>query len=202
LRHLSQEDALTVLHTSLQYKDKIGGVGLAAMEIGNPPLKFREVFQKAREYGYKTTAHAGEHAGPEYIWQAVKDLCVDRIDHGIRCLEGSALVSYLAAKKIPLTVCPLSNYALGVVPSLALHPFKKMLDAGLLVSLHSDDPVYFGGYIQDVYEQTKEALNLPIRSIIDSARNSFLSSFLDDSTKSLYIDRLIEYIQNNNSNNE
>jgi adenosine deaminase len=186
LRHLSQEDAFKSLQDSLPYKDKIIGVGLASTESGNPPIKFKDVFAQARRYGFRTTAHAGENQGPQYIWQAINDLHVDRIDHGVRSIEDPTLMDYLRKTQLPLTVCPLSNVALAVVPTLHFHPFKKMLQAGLLVSLHSDDPAYFGGYIADVYEKVAIALQFSKFDLAQIARNSFASSFLDESLKQRY----------------
>lgn len=194
LRDRPEAEALAMLEESVHYKKYITAIGLASTELGNPPSKFKTLFAKAREYGYRLTAHAGEEAGPEYIWQAVNLLHVERIDHGIQCLDDPHLVQVLKERAIPLTVCPLSNVALKAVSSLINHPVKRMLDAGLRVSLHSDDPAYFHGYIGDIYIKTQEALKLPNPVMIHYAYNSILSSFITQEQKDTYLNQLYAYL--------
>lgn len=196
LRHLSEQDAFDVLENSLAFKDKILGVGLAANEINNPASKFARVFARAREYGYHTVAHAGEHDGPDSIRAALDMLRVERIDHGVRCMEDPLLVQELVACQLPLTVCPLSNVALGVYPSLKEHPIKRMLDAGLAVSIHSDDPAYFGGYIVDNYFAAYSQCGLTVNDIITCAKNSFKASFIQPALRNKYVKMLNDYLEN------
>ncbi|MBE9543768.1 MAG: adenosine deaminase, partial [Proteobacteria bacterium] len=146
LRHLSVDEALTTLEEAWDFKDMITGVGLDSSELGFPPENFGPVFDRARQWGFKTVAHAGEEGPPEYIWQALKRLQVDRIDHGVHCLEDAALVEYLVENQIPLTVCPLSNIRLKVFDQMKQHNLMQMLESGLCVTVNSDDPAYFGGY--------------------------------------------------------
>ncbi len=193
LRDLSEKNALESLLQAMPFKDKIVAVGLAATEYGNPPVKFREVFERAKSLGLHRVAHAGEDAGVEYVWQALTALDVERIDHGVCCLDDPHLVNYLVTNNIGITVCPVSNVALRRFNSLKEHPVKKMLDAGLLVSINSDDPALFGSYIADVMEATKNALNLSYNDLITCARNSFTSSFLDRDQKENYIKKLSLY---------
>lgn len=195
LRDRPVEEAHMLLEESVKYKHFIHAIGLASAEVGNPPLKFLPVYQKAKEYGYRLTAHAGEEAGPESIWQAL-ELGVERIDHGIQCLDDPQLVATLKKNNIPLTVCPLSNVSLKIVRSLEHHPVKRMLSAGLNVSLHSDDPAYFHGYIGDTYVRTQKALTLSNHAMIQCAYNSINSSFISDTLKEKYLHILYEYIKN------
>jgi adenosine deaminase len=160
---------------------------LDSSEVGHPPSKFADVFKRARHEGFLSVAHAGEEGPPEYIWQALDLLKVERIDHGVRCLEDPALVERLAAEKIPLTVCPLSNIKLRVFEALQDHNLKKLLDAGLCATINSDDPAYFGGYIGDNYLQTQQALNLSADEIYTLAKNSFSASFLSKEEKERHI---------------
>ena len=178
LRHLSADAAMTTLETALPFRDRIVAVGLDSGEVGNPPSKFVDVFARARAEGFLTVAHAGEEGPPSYIRDALDLLCVTRIDHGVRCIEDAELVARLVRDQVPLTVCPLSNVKLRVVPTLADHPLKRMLDLGLNVSINSDDPAYFGGYVGENYRQTAAALALGDDQIVTLARNSFRSSFL------------------------
>jgi len=194
LRDRSEEEALSFLEASLEYKEYITAIGLASDESNNPPSKFVRLFKKAKEYGYHLTAHAGEEAGSDYIWQALELLQVERIDHGIQCLDDPNLVAYLKKHQIPLTVCPLANIALKTVRSLAHHPAKRMLAAGLNVSLHSDDPAYFHGYIGDTYIKTQEALQLPNPIMIQCAYNSIISSFISQDLKDKYLNILYAYV--------
>jgi adenine deaminase len=147
LRHLSAEKAMETFHTALPFGDRIVAVGLDSSEVGHPPRDFKAVFDEAREHGFLTVAHAGEEGPPEYIWQALDDLKVFRIDHGVRCTEDPKLVERLREEQIPLTVCPLSNVKLRVFDSIQDHNLKRMLDLGLRVTVNSDDPAYFGGYV-------------------------------------------------------
>lgn len=178
LRHLSEEDAFKTLKDAEPYLDRIVGVGLDSSELGHPPSKFAKVFKASRERGLKLSAHAGEEGPPEYVWEALDGLAVDRIDHGNRSLEDPALVKRLVADGMTLTVCPLSNLKLCVVDDLANHPLKRMLDLGLKATINSDDPAYFGGYIGENWTATTQALGLSRDELATLARNSFTGSFL------------------------
>jgi len=195
LRHLSAEAAMATLEQALAYRDRIVGVGLDSSELGHPPEKFKAVFDKARAAGFKAVAHAGEEGPPAYVWSTLNELKVDRIDHGNRALEDEALVAELAARKMPLTVCPLSNLKLCVVTDMTRHPLRKMLDAGLVVTLNSDDPSYFGGYVNDNFRAVQQALDLSNDDLALIARNSFEASFLDAATKAKYIAEVEEYVK-------
>jgi adenine deaminase len=177
LRHLSEEDAFETLEAALPYREHLIGVGLDSSELGHPPEKFERVFARCRELGLKLVAHAGEEGPPEYMWQAIDLLKVQRIDHGVACLQDPLLMAELAYTRLPLTVCPLSNLKLCVVNDLRDHPLKKMLDAGLCVTVNSDDPAYFGGYMNTNLVQTVEALNLSREEVITLASNSFEAAF-------------------------
>lgn len=190
LRHLPEESAMKTLEQALPFKDKILGVGLDSSEVGHPPEKFQRVFQKAMKAGFLSYAHAGEEGPPDYIWQAINLLKVKRIDHGVRCLEDQALVSKLIERKIPLTVCPLSNVKLRVFDTMAQHPIKKMLELGLRVTVNSDDPAYFGGYLNENYRALVEALDLNAEALGKLAKNSFQASHLDKGIKGIYIDEI------------
>ena len=190
LRDQSAKSAMDTLEAALPYRDRIIAVGLDSAEVGNPPSKFQGVFDRARAEGFLTVAHAGEEAPPSYVWEALDLLKVSRIDHGVRSMEDPVLVERLRRTQMPLTVCPLSNLRLRVVHSLAQHPLKKMLDAGLRATLNSDDPAYFGGYVVDNYRQIASALELAPDEIIALAKNSFLASFIDDETKRRYIEEI------------
>lgn len=180
LRHLSEEDAFATLEEATPYLNRIAGVGLDSSELGHPPSKFAKVFAKAKKLGLKTVAHAGEEGPPDYVWEALDFLKIDRMDHGNRSLEDSQLVEKLRDNQMTLTVCPLSNLSLCVVDDLKDHPLKKMLDLGLRATVNSDDPSYFGGYLNDNYTATAEALDLDKDDIIALAKNSFRGSFLDE----------------------
>ncbi len=177
LRHLSEEDAFKTLEAALPYREHFIGVGLDSSELGHPPEKFERVFARCRELGLRLVAHAGEEGPPEYMWQAIDLLKVQRIDHGVACLQDPLLMAELAYTRLPLTVCPLSNLKLCVVNDLRDHPLKKMLDAGLCVTVNSDDPAYFGGYMNTNFVQTVEALNLSREDVITLASNSFEAAF-------------------------
>ena len=190
LRHLDEESAFKTLDQALAHKDKIIGVGLDSSELGNLPSKFERVFRKAIEEGFLTVAHAGEEGPPQYIWEALDFLKVKRIDHGVRCLEDEKLTQKLRDEQIPLTVCPLSNVRLCVFKKLEDHNLKKMLDKGLLVMVNSDDPAYFGGYLNTNLIKCQEALNLSKEDIKKLAINSFKSSFLSEGEKKKWIDEI------------
>ena len=178
LRHLSQEEAFEILKEAEPFKKNIIAVGLDSSELGNPPDKFKEVFSEAKKQGYKLVAHAGEEGDTSYIWGALKLLQVDRIDHGIRCDEDEKLLEYLKQNKVPLTVCPLSNVKLKAVKSMKNHNILKLLEYGLLVTVNSDDPAYFGGYLNENYEAIAKHLDMSeieVKTLVD---NSFKASFL------------------------
>ncbi len=183
LRHLSEEDAFATLEAALPFREHFIGVGLDSSEVGHPPSKFSRVFARCRELGFRVVAHAGEEGPPDYIWQALDDLKAERIDHGVRCLEDPALVAELARRRTPLTVCPLSNLKLCVVKDLAEHPMKRLLDAGLCATVNSDDPAYFGGYLNANFVQTVQALHLTREDVVTLARNSFEASFVSDTRR-------------------
>lgn len=193
LRHLDEADAEATLDEALPYLDRIDGVGLDSSEVGHPPAKFERVFARARGLGLKIVAHAGEEGPPEYVYEALDLLKVDRVDHGNRSLEDPALVARLAAQGVTLTVCPLSNLKLCVVDDIAAHPLKIMLDAGLHATVNSDDPSYFGGYVNANYQAVADALDLSKAELITLARNSFMGSFLDDAAKARHIAAIEAY---------
>ena len=194
LRHLEQEDAFATLEQAGPYMDRITGVGLDSSEVGHPPSKFFAVFEKAGQMGLKRVAHAGEEGPPEYIYEAVDGLQVDRIDHGNRSLEDSRLVQRLAELKLPLTVCPQSNLRLAVIPDMREHPIRQMLAAGLRATVNSDDPAYFGGYVNDNFEALVDATDLSADEIVKLVRNSFKSSFLDKNSIQAHLDAVQEVL--------
>ena len=183
LRHLDEKSAFKVLDQAIEHKDKIIAVGLDSSEKGNPPSKFKNVFKKAIKEGFLTVAHAGEEGPPEYIWEAINLLEVKRIDHGVQCLKDEKLTKELIKKQIPLTVCPLSNVKLCVFKDLKEHNLKKMLNEGLMVMVNSDDPAYFGGYLNKNLIEIQSALNLSINDIKTLIINSFKASFLTEEKK-------------------
>jgi adenosine deaminase len=187
LRHLSAADAMATLEAALPHGDRIHAVGLDSSEVGHPPSKFTEVFARARAEGFLAVAHAGEEGPPEYIREALDLLKVRRIDHGVRCLEDPALVERLAREQVPLTVCPLSNVRLRVFESLEQHNLDRLLAAGLCVTVNSDDPAYFGGYVGENFRRTVAALGLTAEDVGQLARNGFQASFLDDATKRRHV---------------
>ena len=187
LRHLSEEDAFETLEQSLPYKHLIKAVGLDSSEKGNPPSKFQKVFEASIKEGYVPVAHAGEEGPAEYIWEALDLLKIARIDHGNNCLTDEVLVKKLVDEKIALTVCPLSNLELKVVDDLKDHPLKKMLNLGLKATVNSDDPAYFGGYMNANFLQTAEALDLTQEEIKTLVKNSFEYSLLSDDEKQKYL---------------
>lgn len=193
LRHLSEEAAFETLEASLPFKDIIDGVGLDSSEIGNPPSKFKKVFKASAAHGYKLVAHAGEEGPSEYIWEALDILKVVRIDHGNRCLSDEALVRRLVDDKIALTLCPTSNVALKVIKKMGEHPVAKMLEKGIIATIHSDDPAYFGGYMNENYYQTAKALNLSIAQIQQLALNAFQASWLSATEKEKWYKKVNDY---------
>lgn len=197
LRHLSEESAFQTLEEALPYKSWITGVGLDSSEKGHPPTKFEQVFARARQEGFLTVAHAGEEGPAEYVRGAVELLHVSRIDHGNHSLDDLDLVKELAKRKIPLTVCPLSNLKLKVVKDMKQHPLAKMLEKGLMVTVNSDDPAYFGGYINENYWAVAESLNLSREQIALLAKNSFEASFLDREEKQRVLRKLDDYLAAN-----
>ncbi|WP_439589188.1 adenosine deaminase [Hydrogenophaga sp.] len=180
LRHLSEEDAFATLEAAMPYRAHFIGVGLDSSEVGHPPSKFSRVFARCRELDLRVVAHAGEEGPPEYIWEALDDLKTERIDHGVRSLEDPKLVAELARRRMPLTVCPLSNLKLCVVDDLRDHPMKRLLDAGLCATVNSDDPAYFGGYMNANFVQTVQALQLSREDVVALARNSMEASFVSE----------------------
>lgn len=190
LRHLSEEDAFKTLEESLPWRDKLIGVGLDSSERGHPPEKFARVFARCKELGLHLVAHAGEEGPPEYIRNALDVLKVERIDHGVRCLEDAALTKRLVQEGIPLTVCPLSNIKLRVFDQTKDHNLLKLLEAGLRVTVNSDDPAYFGGYINENFIQMFEALPLGREHARQLARNSFIASFIDPSARQRFLDEV------------
>jgi adenine deaminase len=183
LRHLDEADAEKTLDAALAHKSRIIGVGLDSSERGHPPSKFARVFRRARDAGFHLFAHAGEEGPPAYVWEALDVLGVARVDHGNRALEDAALVARLARDRVPLTVCPLSNLKLGVVDDLRRHPLRRMLDSDLAVTLNSDDPAYFGGYVNDNYRAVAVALGLNQRDIVAIARNSFTAAIMPEEAR-------------------
>lgn len=193
LRHLSEAEAEATLDEALPFLDRIDGVGLDSSEVGHPPSKFVRVFARARDLGLKLVAHAGEEGPPAYVREALDLLHVDRIDHGNRSLEDGALVARLASEGMTLTVCPLSNLKLCVVGDLADHPLKAMLDAGLAATVNSDDPSYFGGYVNANYRAVADALDLSKADLVTLARNSFAGSFLSEADKARHLAAIDAY---------
>jgi adenosine deaminase len=192
LRHLSEEDAFATLEQALPFRDRFIGVGLDSSEVGHPPEKFTRVFGRCRELGLHLVAHAGEEGPPAYIWSALDLLKVQRIDHGVQSARDPALMARLAKERIPLTVCPLSNQKLCVFPDLKDHNLRQLLDAGLCVTINSDDPAYFGGYINDNFLQTFAALHLSTQDAWTLAHNSLQASFAPESEQRRWVHALKE----------
>ncbi|WP_180107972.1 adenosine deaminase [Acinetobacter sp. YH12085] len=190
LRHLSEDAAFATLDQALPYKDQIIGVGLDSSEVGHPPSKFERVFAKAREAGFLIVAHAGEEGPAEYVWEALDLLKVNRVDHGVRSEEDPALMQRLIAEKMPLTVCPLSNLKLCVVNDMADHNIRRLLQQGVHVTVNSDDPSYFGGYMNDNFIAITEALDLSNAELKQLAINSFEASFISDAEKQTWIKKI------------
>lgn len=196
LRHLDEEAALITFEQALSHKEKISAVGLDSSEKGHPPSKFTRVYERALSKGFLTVAHAGEEGPAEYVREALELLHISRIDHGNHILDDEALTAEAAQKQIPLTVCPLSNLKLKVIDNMINHPLKKMMGKGLLTTINSDDPAYFGGYVNANYEAVAEALNLTTGELAQLAKNSFIASFLSVSEKQTHIQEVEEYAQN------
>jgi adenosine deaminase len=190
LRHLDEQSALQTLDDALPWRNRIAGVGLDSSELGHPPSKFRDVFARAGDMGFRRVAHAGEEGPPDYVREAIELLGVDRIDHGNRSLEDSSLVERLAADEVPLTVCPQSNLRLAVVDDMRAHPIREMLAAGLKASIHSDDPAYFGGYVNENFYALIDALDLDREEILLLVRNGFESAFLPDNEIRSHLSRV------------
>ena len=190
LRHLSEQEAFETLEAALPYREHFIGVGLDSSEVGHPPEKFAKVFARCKELGFRLVAHAGEEGPPQYIWSALDVLKVERIDHGVQSIRDAALMQRLAQDRIPLTVCPLSNQKLKVYPDLKDHSLRQLLDAGLVPLINSDDPAYFGGYMNENWLATFSALKLDASHAEQLAKNSFEASFCDASLKRHYLDRV------------
>ncbi|MCG8550383.1 MAG: adenosine deaminase [Desulfobacterales bacterium] len=195
LRHLPESDAFETLSQALDFKDKITAVGLDSSESGNPPSKFKRVFEKARKEGFLSVAHAGEEGPPEYIWEALQDLNVRRIDHGVRALEDPSLINELRHRQIPLTVCPLSNIKLCVFKTMQEHNFKKLLDQGLCLTVNSDDPAYFGGYVAENYLALQNAFQFTRNDIAQLAINSFSAAFISEDKKDIFIEQIKKMVE-------
>lgn len=194
LRHLPESEAMETLLQALDFRDKITGVGLDSSESGHPPSKFMRVFEKARNEGFLTVAHAGEEGPPEYIWEAIQGLKVQRIDHGVRALEDKSLINELKRRQIPLTVCPLSNIKLCVFKNIREHNFKALFDQGLCVTVNSDDPAYFGGYVVENYLALQNAFQLTRNDIAQLAMNSFNAAFISQDKKDIFIDQIKKFM--------
>jgi adenosine deaminase len=188
LRHLDEADAERTLDMALAHKARIIGVGLDSSERGHPPSKFKNVFRRARDAGFHLFAHAGEEGPPSYVWEAIDLLGVERIDHGNRSLEDPALVSRIARERTPLTVCPLSNLKLRVVDDLRHHPLRQMMQKDLVVTLNSDDPAYFGGYVGDNYRALEQAIALSPRELIAVARNGFTAAMMPEDERKVALE--------------
>ena len=195
LRHLSEEEAFECLEQVMPLRDKIVGIGLACSEVGHPPEKFAKVFARARQLGFRLVAHAGEEGPPAYIWGALDVLKVERIDHGVQSINDRALMQRLAQDRIPLTVCPLSNLKLRVYQSLDQHCIGRMLEAGMVATINSDDPAYFGGYINENFTQTFAALQLGSQQAYQLARNSFEASFIEAAERARHIEALDAFFE-------
>jgi adenosine deaminase len=198
LRHLSEASAFETLEQALPHRDKLIGVGLDSSELGHPPEKFARVFARCRELGFHLVAHAGEEGPPAYIWSALDVLKVQRIDHGVQAVKDPALMQRLAADRIALTVCPFSNVKLCVFPDLASSNLRQLLDAGLMATVNSDDPAYFGGYLNDNFVQTFAATGLNAQHAYELARNSFESSFVDEAHRHRWEHQLKEVFESFN----
>ena len=190
LRHLSEADALATLEQALPYRDLLIGVGLDSSELGHPPEKFAQVFARSRALGLHVVAHAGEEGPPAYIWSALDVLQAERIDHGVQAVHDSALVQRLARERVPLTVCPLSNLKLCVFPDLAQHNLPQLLEAGLVATINSDDPAYFGGYMNENFLQTFAATGMGAEQAYTLARNSFEASFTTPELRQAWVEQL------------
>jgi adenosine deaminase len=196
-RHRTQADALALLDSIAPWQDRIAGIGMGGPEVGNPPSKFIDFFAGCKRRGFKTTIHAGEEGPAAYVREAVELLNVDRIDHGNSALDDPSLVELLRARAIPLTVCPLSNLRLKGVSSLAQHPLREMLQKGLFATVNSDDPPYFGGYVNENLIEVQRSLDLTRDDIVTLAKNSFRAAFIDEAEKTRYLSRIDAYVEQN-----
>lgn len=194
LRHLSEDEAFDTLEQACACKSHIHGVGLDSSENGHPPSKFKRVFAEAREHGFTPVAHAGEEGPPAYVTEALDELHIERIDHGNRALEDPALIKRIADSGMAMTVCPLSNKRLQVVPDLKDHPLRRMLNAGICATVNSDDPSYFGGYVNDNYLAIADALDLTHPEIVQLGRNSFIGSFMNEADKRATVAHFDEFV--------
>jgi adenine deaminase len=197
LRHLSAESAMQTLEQAIAYKDKIIAVGLDSSELGHPPSKFQAVFERAKKEGFLTVAHAGEEGPASYIWEAINLFKVSRIDHGVRCIDDETLVEFLAKNRIPLTVCPLSNLKLCVFKTMQEHTLKQLLNRGLCITINSDDPAYFGGYMTENFQASQEGLGLTKLELYQLAKNSFEASFLSPIEKEKFYQELEAFMDQN-----
>lgn len=193
-RHRSEEEALAMLDALQPWYGQLLGFGLGGAEVGNPPAKFAEFFRRCRELGFKVVAHAGEEGPAAYVRESVELLEVDRVDHGNACVDDPSLVAELAGRRIPLTMCPLSNLKLQVIPAVDAHPLKRLLDAGLCVTVNSDDPSYFGGYVNDNYLACQQALSLDHEDLAQLARNSFEAAFIPEGQRADAIARIDDWL--------
>ena len=193
LRHLSEQECLATLAEAEPYKDQFVAIGLASSELGHPPDKFVRLYAAAKEQGYKAVAHAGEEGPPQFVWDALELLAVDRIDHGVRSIEDAALMSKLVVEQVPLTVCPLSNVRLRVFERMADHNILKLLDDGVCVTVNSVDPAYFGGYMNENFIAMEAELGLNREQALQLARNSFAASFLSEDRIARYIEQVNQY---------
>jgi adenine deaminase len=198
LRHLSEESAFETLEKAQPYKDKILGIGLDSSELGNPPIKFKNLFAKAKKQGYKLVAHAGEEGPADYIRDAIDHLDINRIDHGNQTKDDEHLLNEVVEKRIPLTMCPLSNLKLAVVKDMKDHPLKSLMEKNVFVTVNSDDPAYFGGYINENLHAVQQALNLSKKDIILLAKNSFDASFISQDKKDYYHTMIDNFVKNFN----
>ena len=195
LRHLSPEDASKTLDQAQPFKEMIFGVGLDSSELGRPPSLFKDVFDRARKEGYALVAHAGEEGPAEYVWEAVNLLDVKRIDHGVRAIDDPQLIDFLVKNQVPLTVCPLSNIKLCVFENMTHHNIKQLLDLGVCVTINSDDPAYFGGYINENFYATQAGLNLSKDDLYKISRNAIQAAFLDEERKKTLVTELDNYFK-------
>lgn len=193
LRDLDAADAMATLETARPWLEHISGVGLDSAETGNPPAKFVEVYERARSLGLRAVAHAGEEGPAAYVSEALDRLKVERIDHGVHAIDDAALVERLARERVPLTVCPLSNIRLCVYPDMRAHPIQRLFEAGVVVTVNSDDPAYFGGYLNDNYRAVQQAFDIGAAELLEFARNSFAASFLADAEKKARIAEVHAY---------
>jgi adenosine deaminase len=194
LRHLSADAAMDILEMALPFRDGIIGVGLDSSELDHPPEKFSEVFDRARQEGFLTVAHAGEEGPPAYIWAALEVLKVARIDHGVRCEEDDQLMAHLESQQIPLTVCPLSNTALRVFENMAEHNLRRLMERGLCITINSDDPAYFGGYLNENLVAVQQVFDLGRDEIVALVKNSFTASFLPASKKETCLNEVDNFV--------